>query len=93
MDDSKPAAENALGLDLQNLAIQDDLPAIEPVSDQITGDVDPATPQDDDDDSANKPEKRKKPYINTDRYLTGSNPRVSGLLLYSGAYNGLAITG
>lgn len=79
MSDSKLAAENALGLDLQNLAIEDDLLAVEPGSGQNTHGMDPATLPDDDDDS-NKPEKRKKPYINTDRYLTGSNPRVSSFI-------------
>jgi len=68
---STPALGNSLGLDIQNLSIEDDgtIPAPEP-SEQ------PAhTPKNGSTDTAKKAEK-KKPYVNADRHMTGSNPRV-----------------
>ena len=68
---STPAPGNSLGLDIQNLSIEDDgtIPAPEP-SEQPT-----EIPKDGPTDTAKKAEK-KKPYVNTDRHMTGSNPRV-----------------
>jgi hypothetical protein len=81
-----PAAENSLGLDLQGLNVQDTLTPTEDIapavsSDDPPNDFVPAVPDesvkqatDDNGDNAPKKEK-KKPYLNSDRYLTGSNPR------------------
>ena len=84
---STPAPGNSLGLDIQNLSIEDDgtIPAPEP-SEQ------PAhVPKDGPTDATKKGEK-KKPYVNTDRHMTGSNPRVNTvrILLTERIYNPLA---
>ena len=67
---STPAPGNSLGLDIQNLSIEDDgtIPAPEP-SEQ------PAHTSKDGPTDTPKVEK-KKPYVNADRHMTGSNPRV-----------------
>lgn len=75
MDNSKPTADNALGLDLQNLSIQDELLPVEDSATDKASDAsgDPATVAGGD---ANK--RKPKPYKNVERHLTGSNPRVCG---------------
>jgi hypothetical protein len=79
MDNSKAAADNALGLDLQNLSIQDELlPVEESVTDKASDGGDAATVSTGDaPGDANK--RKPKPYKNVDRHLTGSNPRVRGV--------------
>ena len=69
--DSTPAPGNSLGLDIQNLSIEDDgtIPAPEP-SEQ------PAHPSNNGPTDATKKVEKKKPYVNADRHMTGSNPRV-----------------
>lgn len=70
---STPAPGNSLGLDIeiQNLSIGDDgtIPAPEPPEQSAH------TPKDEVTDTTKKAEK-KKPYVNADRHMTGSNPRV-----------------
>ena len=68
---STPAPGNSLGLDIQNLTIEDDgtIPAPEPSEQPAHISTDGPT------DTAKKAEK-KKPYVNADRHMTGSNPRV-----------------
>jgi len=68
---STPAPGNSLGLDIQNLSIEDDgtIPAPEPSEQSAHASNDGPT------DTAKKGEK-KKPYVNADRHMTGSNPRV-----------------
>lgn len=72
---STPAPGNSLGLDIeiQNLSIGDDgtIPVPEP-SEQ--------PPKDGTTDATKKAEK-KKPYVNMDRHMTGSNPRVKTVLI------------
>lgn len=67
---STPVPGNSLGLDIGNLSIGEDgtIPAPEP-SEQ------PAQPpKNGTTDTTKKGE--KKPYVNADRHMTGSNPRV-----------------
>ena len=69
---STPAPGNSLGLDIQNLTIEDDgtIPAPEP-SEQ------PAhVPKDGPTDTTKKAEKNMT-YVNADRHMTASNPRVN----------------
>lgn len=68
---STPTLGNSLGLDIQNLSIEDDgtIPAPEPSEQPVR------TPKNETTDATKKTEK-KKPYVNTDRHMTGSNPRV-----------------
>lgn len=68
---STPAPGNSLGLDIQNLSIEDDgtIPIPEPPEQAGHTSKNGST------DTANKAEK-KKPYVNSDRHMTGSNPRV-----------------
>lgn len=69
---STPAPGNSLGLDIeiQNLSIGDDgtIPAPEPSEQQAHAPKNGMT------DGTKKAE--KKPYVNADRHMTGSNPRV-----------------
>ena len=67
---STPAPGNSFGLDIQNLSIEDDgtIPAPEP-SEQSHARKDETT-------DATKKAEKKKPYVNADRHMTGSNPRV-----------------
>lgn len=71
---STPFRGNSLGLDIQNLSIEDDgtIPAPEP-PEQLAD-----TQKDGPTDTTKKAEK-KKPYVNADRHMTGSNPRVKPL--------------
>jgi len=84
---STPAPGNSLGLDIQNLSIEDDgtIPAPEPSEQPAHASKDGPT------DTAKKVEK-KKPYVNADRHMTGSNPRVKivPILLTEQIYNPLA---
>lgn len=68
---STPVPGNSLGLDIENLSIGEDgtIPAPEP-SDQPDH-----APKDETTDATKKVDK-KKPYVNADRHMTGSNPRV-----------------
>lgn len=68
--DSTPAPGNSLGLDIQNLSIEDDGTIPAPEHPEQPGPAPKNEPTD-----AKKAEK-KKPYVNTDRHMTGSNPRV-----------------
>ena len=85
---STPAPGNSLGLDIQNLSIEDDgtIPAPEREPSEQ-----PEVPKDGPTDAAKKADK-KKPYVNTDRHMTGSNPRVNiaPILLTEQIYNSLA---
>ena len=84
---STPVPGNSLGLDIQNLTIEDDGTIPAPESSEQPVDV----PKDGPTDTAKKAEK-KKPYVNADRHMTGSNPRVNIVptLLNEQIYNGLA---
>ena len=84
---STPAPGNSLGLDIQNLTIEDDGTIPAPESSEQTAHV----PKDEPADTAKKVEK-KKPYVNADRHKTGSNPRVNivPILLTEQNYNPLA---
>ena len=68
---STPAPGNSLGLDIQNLTIEDDGTIPAPESSEQPVDF----PKDGPTDTAKKAE--KKPYVNADRHMTGSNPRVN----------------
>ena len=84
--DSTPAPGNSLGLDIQNLSIEDDgtIPAPEPSEHPAH------VPKNEPTDAAKKAEK-KKAYVNADRHMTGSNPRVNTvpILLTEQIYNAL----
>jgi len=84
---STPAPGNSLGLDIQNLSIEDDGTIPVPESPEQPADA----PKDEPTDTAKKAEK-KKPYVNADRHMTGSNPRVkiAPILLTEQIYNPLA---
>ena len=75
---STPAPGNSLGLDIeiQNLSIGDDgtIPAPEPSEQPAHALKNGMT------DATKKVE--KKPYVNADRYMTGSNPRVKVDLIH-----------
>jgi hypothetical protein len=74
---STPAPGNSLGLDIQNLTIEDDgtIPAPESSEQSVPASKDGST------DETKKAEK-KKPYVNADRHMTGSNPRVNSVPIH-----------